>query len=183
MADIKKKKKQMTTSTGKYKKKLHFNELGNTYLHKQKKIGVAQIGRSNLGRAIVYNQHIIDQLFLDKKISEFEHNACDKYLGLIHTSGTFGITDSSPREKIFTSHSFFQPPKSLILIKVQRVLRKSCGVENERMFWHIMTSEPKKLSKIEVLVLKKCSHALLNYWYIDTNSPVSLFQQAIANPV
>ena len=169
-----------TTTTG-VSIKLHYNEVGSPYLHKRNKVGITKIGRSQLARAIVYDQHIIDSLYLDKKITEYQHNACDKYLGMIHASGTFISTP--PSERIFTSQ-YSQPlPRSVILIKVQRMLKKKCGMDVEKRFWKIMTSPPKKLKDIDLLVVQSCSEALLNYWCVDLNSPVSLFQQALANPI
>ena len=46
-----------------------------------------------------------------------------------------------------------------------------------------MTTNNKKPNDVDLLVVQKCSEALLNYWATDLNSPVTLFQQAIANPI
>jgi hypothetical protein len=63
------------------------------------------------------------------------------------------------------------------------MLRKKCGAETEKRFWDIMINNYKQPNEIDLLVVQKCSEALLSYWATDLNSPVTLFQQAIANPI
>ena len=159
---------------------LHYKDVGSRYLHKRNKVGITKIGRSRMARAIVYDQHLIDSLFLNKQITEYQHNVCDKYLGMIHSSGSF--FSSPPAERIFTRKNS-SSPRSVILIKVQRMLRKKCGAETEKRFWDIMINNYKQPNEIDLLVVQKCSEALLSYWATDLNSPVTLFQQAIANPI
>ena len=160
---------------------LYYKDVGSRYLHKRNKVGITTIGRSKMARAMVYDQHIIDRLYLNKKITEYQHNVCDRYLGMIHSSGAFISTPAL--ERIFTSGCSSTTPRSVILIKVQRMLRKRCGRETEKRFWKIMTTNNKKPNDVDLLVVQKCSEALLNYWATDLNSPVTLFQQAIANPI
>lgn len=173
----------MKTTTIGSSTKLKVNELGSPYLHKRKKVGITRIDSSKLGRAIVYDQHIIDQLYLQELINEEQHNACDKYLGMIHASGTFATSFMGNLDKIFTGQYSSASPRSVILIKVQRMLRKECGMEVEKQFWHIMVTSPNKLSKADKKLVKDCSNALLNYWFVNLNSPVTLFQQALSNPI
>ena len=86
-------------------------------------------------------------------------------------------------DKIFTGQYSSATPRSVILVKVQRTIRKEVGLDGEKIFWKIMVDSPKKVSEEETLLVKACSDTLLNYWYVSLDSPVSLFQQAIANPV
>jgi len=160
--------------------KLKINEIGNAYLHQQKKIGVSRIDDTNIARAIVYDQHIIDSLYLKKKIDESEHNACDKYLNLISKSGAFLQTSAGSVDKIFTGQYLPVAPRSIILIKVQRVLKKECGKEVEQRFWKIMVDSPEYVDDIDIEVIKRSAKILLEYWYISLGeSPVVMFQQAL----
>ena len=59
---------------------LQLNEIGNAYLHKHNKVGITPIKKSRQGRAIVYDQHLIDRLFIDSHIDEQQHNVLNKYL-------------------------------------------------------------------------------------------------------
>ncbi len=162
------------------KSKLKINEKGNAYLHSKQRVGISKVEDTNIARAIVYDQHIIDSLYLSKKLNESEHNACDKYLGLIATSGAFLQSSAGAVDKIFTGQSFPSTPRSIVLIKVQRELKKECGEQIERKFWRIMVDSPKELDDIDIQVVKTSAKTLLNYWYISLGeSPVVMFQQAL----
>lgn len=169
------------TTTG--SSNLRIKDVGNPYLHKRNKVGITSVDNSKQGRAMVYDQHIIDQLYLSKDLNEQQHNACDKYLGMIHSSGAFATSFMGSLDKIFTGQYSSATPRSVILVKVQRTIRKEVGLDGEKIFWKIMVDSPKKVSEEETLLVKACSDTLLNYWYVSLDSPVSLFQQAIANPV
>ena len=45
-----------------------------------------------------------------------------------------------------------------------------------------MTENPNRINHLELSVIKECADALLTYWYISPESPVSLFQQSLLNP-
>ena len=73
-------------------------------------------------------------------------------------------------------------PKSCILLGVQRNIIDICGNAKERVFWRLMVDNPNKISILELEIVRECADALLNYWYVSSESPVSLFQQALINP-
>ena len=52
---------------------LKVNDIGSPYLHLRNSVSITKIGKSNVGRAIVCDQHIIDKSFLQKKITA-EHS-------------------------------------------------------------------------------------------------------------
>ena len=164
---------------------LKVNDIGSPYLHLRNSVSITKIGKSNVGRAIVCDQHIIDKSFLQKKITAEQHNVCNKYLELIVRSGTFGSSSSSGLgDKIFTSHSSLSPPpRAVILTKVQNKIVKECGYGKEKMFWKIMVNNPKNLDERKELVMQDCSNALLTFWFIGRKNPVSLFQQSLVNQV
>lgn len=183
MEDMQKSKQLQITLIGS-SKSLQVNDIGSPYLHLRNSVTITKIGKSNVGRAIVCDQHIIDKSFLDKKITAEQHNVCNKYLELIVKSGTFGKSTSSGfDDRIFTSHSSSQPPpKAIVLTKAQNKLIKECGYGKEKMFWRIMVDNPKELDKRKELAMQDCSNALLTFWYISQKNPVSLFQQSLLNP-
>jgi len=164
---------------------LKVNDIGSPYLHLRNSVSITKIGKSNVGRAIVCDQHIIDKSFLQKKITAEQHNVCNKYLELIVRSGTFGSSSSSGLgDKIFTSHSSLSPPpRAVILTKVQNKIVKECGYGKEKMFWKIMVNNPKNLDERKELVMQDCSNALLTFWFIGRKNPVSLFQQSLLDPM
>ena len=43
-------------------KSLKVNDIGNSYTHKRQSVTITRIGNSNIGRAIVCDQHIIDKI-------------------------------------------------------------------------------------------------------------------------
>ena len=100
---MQKQKKLRTTLIGTFKS-LKVNDIGNSYTHKRQSVTITRIGNSNIGRAIVCDQHIIDKIFLDKSLNAQQHNVCNKYLELIVRSGALGKS-SGLGEGIFTSHS------------------------------------------------------------------------------
>ena len=180
MVGMQKQKKSKTTLIGTCNT-LKVNDIGSPYLHLRNSVTITKIGNSNVGRAIVCDQHIIDKSFLEKKITAQQHNVCNKYLELIVRSGALGKS-SGLGDKIFTSHSSLTPlPRSVVLCKVQNKLVKDCGNNKEKMFWRIMVENPSQLDKRKELAMQDCSNALLTFWYISQKNPVSLFQQSLSN--
>jgi len=180
MGDMKKQKKLKTTSIG--TSNVHVNDVGNPYLHSQHKIGIAKFDKGNMGRAIVFDQHLIDVLYKDGYLDEREHSVCDKYLGVI----VKGMHMSRPQmdERLSTGkYHVASVPRCCILIKVQRHLREYCGRKAESRFWILMSDSPKKVGEKDIALVQVCAEALLNYYYVNEDSPVSLFQQALLNPI
>ena len=183
MEGIRRWKRLKTTSIG-ISNKHQLNDIGSPYLHKKHKVGLTAVGKRGNVKAIVYDQHIIDKLYLENYLDERQHNACNKYLGMLSASGCFvQAPDSSERIFTGTYSTSFSTPRSVILIKVQRVLREQCGSSLESRFWKIMCDNPKDLGKKDIKIVQSNSDALLDYWFIGHQSPVSLFQQALSNPI
>lgn len=172
-------KKLQTTTTG-ISSDLQFNDVGNPYLHKRNKVKLVSVDNTKIGRAIVCDQHIIDKLYTQKHINAQEHAVCNKYLGLIAKSGAFVCSSANNLEKIFTSHNSSSSTnlKPAMLIRIQRVLRYECGREMENAFWNIMVNNPEFTERVAIIV-KKSSIALLRNWYINLESPLRSFQQAL----
>ena len=163
---------------------LQLNEIGNAYLHKHNKVGITPIKKSRQGRAIVYDQHLIDRLFIDSHIDEQQHNVLNKYLEIISKSGCFTPSCSPQPEKIFTGQSYsITSPRAVILIKVQRHLQEDLGYKNESRLWELFVSNPKRVKERDVKLVVASSDSLMTYWFIGNQSPVSLFQQALSNPI
>jgi len=182
MVGMQKQKKSKTTLIGTCNT-LKVNDIGSPYLHLRNSVTITKIGNSNVGRAIVCDQHIIDKSFLEKKITAQQHNVCNKYLELIVRSGALGKS-SGLGDRIFTSHSSLTPlPRSVVLCKVQNKLVKDCGNNREKMFWRIMVENPSKLDKRKELVMQNCANSLLTFWYVSQKNPVSLFEQSLLNQV
>ena len=182
MVGMQKQKKSKTTLIGTCNT-LKVNDIGSPYLHLRNSVTITKIGNSNVGRAIVCYQHIIDKSFLEKKITAQQHNVCNKYLELIVRSGALGKS-SGLGDRIFTSHSSLTPlPRSVVLCKVQNKLVKDCGNNREKMFWRIMVENPSKLDKRKELVMQNCANSLLTFWYVSQKNPVSLFEQSLLNQV
>ena len=172
-------KKLKITTTGHSNEEVHVNDVGSPYLHKHHKVAIKVFNKSNVGRAIVLDQHLIDVLFLDDLIDARQHSVCNKYLGMISKSGCH-VSPPDLRQILSTSKYYLAPlPRSCILIGVQRTITDICGGTKEKMFWKLMTGNPKKITKLDVKIVQECSEALLNYWYVSQESPVSLFQQAL----
>ncbi len=180
MEGMQKLKKSMTTLIGS-SNTLQINDIGSPYLHLRNSVAITKIGKSKVGRAIVFDQHIIDKSFINKKINAQQHNVCNKYLELISKSGALGKSFGLGKE-IFTSNSFNQaPPRAVMLSKVQKKIVRDCGHVREKEFWRIMVDNPKEISERKELVMRECSNALLTFWYISQKNPVSLFQQSLVN--
>ena len=93
-------------------------------------------------------------------------------------------TSAGNVDKIFTGQYLPVAPRSIILIKVQRVLKKECGKEVEQRFWKIMVNSPEYVDDIDIEVIKRSAKILLEYWYISLGeSPVVMFQQALEDRV
>ena len=158
---------------------MHINEVGNSYLHKRHQVGISKFDKTSIGRAIVFDQHLIDILFQEKKLDERQHKVCDQYLGMISK----GMHMSSPPfgERLSTGKYYLAPvPRSCILIKVQRHLKKKCGADSENRFWFLMTSNPRSLNAKDFGVVRDCADALLIYYAISESSPVVQFSQALS---
>ena len=182
MGDMQKLKKLKITLTGS-SETLQVNDIGSPYLHFRNQVAITRIGKSKVGRAIVFDQHIIDKSFLEQKITAEQHNVCNKYLELIAKSGALGKSFGLGKE-IFTSHSFNQaPPRAVMLSRIQKKLVNDCGHNKEKVFWKIMIDNPKEICETKELVMQECSNALLTFWYISQKNPVSLFQQSLVSQV
>ena len=178
---MQKQKKSKTVTIGSSSTPIHVNDVGSPYLHKHHEVVVRVFNNTKVGRAIVLDQHLIDVLFNEEQLDSRQHNVCDKYLGMISKSGTFPAAPQLS-ERIFTGNKNSQPlPKSCILIGVQRNIKEICGSAKERIFWKLMVDNPNKISILELEIIRECANALLNYWYVSQENPVSLFQQALIN--
>ena len=181
---MQKQKKSKTVTIGSSSTPIHVNDVGSPYLHKHHEVVIRVFNNTKIGRAIVLDQHLIDVLFHQDQLDARQHNVCDKYLGIISKSGCF-VSSQAAGERIFTtsSRNNNQPlPKSCILLGVQRNIIDICGNDKERVFWRLMVDNPNKISILDLEIVRECAEALLNYWYVSSESPVSLFQQALINP-
>jgi len=159
---------------------LHINDIGSPYLHRRHRVGFAKIGETKIGRAVVYDQHIIDSLFLDNELDAQQHNSLNKYLEIIVKAGTFPTGVDAEKfclDKIF-SHA---APRATVLVRIQRHLKEVLTNDHEKVLWRVMTNNPDKLERIEVGVIRQSSDALMEFWGLSQDS-VSLFQQALLNP-
>jgi len=158
---------------------LKVNDIGSQKLHERHEVAVVSINNSRMGRAIVLDQHLIDRLYKQKYIDEQEHLVADRYLNMIAKS----ISTSSVcmmLQKGFSPTAYtYTVPRSVMLVGVQRKLRKDIGNEQERMFWKIMINNPKHISEDILELIKDACESLQAYWYVGVNSPVSLLEQAI----
>ena len=156
---------------------LHVNDVGTSQLHQRNKVKITRIGTSSYGRAIVIDQHIIDVLLYEKKIPPECHLVLDKYLEMIAIatgSSSIDLTKANIDQSYKTV-----VPKSVILIKVQKKLRKDLGLMGEKEFWKIMVAKPQTIDEYKVDLVLKASESLASYWYSYTTSPVSSLQSAI----
>ena len=177
---MKKQKKSKTTSIG--SSKIHVNDVGNPYLHSKHSVGIAKYEKSNVGRAIVFDQHLIDVLYTEDYLDDRHHNVCDRYLSMVVKG--LHISNPSFGERVSTGKYYLAPiPKSCILIKVQRHIREDCGGEIESRFWVLMSDSPKSISEVDVKIVQRCAESLLGYYYVSQDSPASLFQQALLHPI
>jgi hypothetical protein len=181
MGDTKRYRNLKTITIGS-SKSYKVNDVGSPHLHKHNKIGLTQVNKTT-ARAIVYDQHVIDRLYLEDYINEQQHAVCDKYLGVIGKSGAFVSSSSSSLDKIFTGQYSDTPPRSVLLSSVQKLLYNRCGREIEKEFWKIMCNNPKKVTEKEIAIVIISSKALQDFWFIGLQTPVTLFQQALTNPL
>ena len=70
MGDMKKRKKLKTTLIG--SSKVHVNDIGTPNLHANHLVGIVKFENTNIGRAVVYDQHLIDVLYLENYLDERE---------------------------------------------------------------------------------------------------------------
>ncbi len=168
------------TSTGN-SDDIHINDVGNPYLHSRHKVGI--VTSSNIGRAIVFDQHLIDRLYTGSYLNARQHSVCNKYLSMI----VKGMHLSSPtfgEERVSTGKYYLSPlPRSCILIKVQRHIKETCGRKTESRFWLLMANSPKKIKTEDIKLVQECAESLLGFYYVSDDSPVSLFQQALLAPI
>lgn len=157
----------MKTSTGPCR------ETGTRCLHKRH-----QVGANRLGQAVVLDQHAIDRLYLSKQLSVQQHNVANQYLGLISKSGAFG--GSVSWERIFTDHNSSPKPfhRSVVLLKVQRLISQECGNEDEKIFWALMVGNPIEIRDGVVNIAQRCCDTLINFWGLG-ESPSEGFLQAL----
>jgi len=178
-----KQKKSKTITIGSSEQNLHLNDIGSPNLHKNHKVCVRSIDDTKLGRAIVLDQHIIDVMFHEDYLSAKQHNVCNKYLGIISRSGCFASAPGLEKILFAGESNFTKPvPKACVLLGVQRLIKEVCGGEKEKIFWKIMSENPKKVNSVQIHVTLECADALLDFWYVNQESPVSLFQQALTSP-
>ena len=178
---MQKKKSYMMTTIGSSEEEIHVNDIGSPYLHKRHQVTIKQFSKAKVGRAIVLDQHLIDVLFLNDDLDTQQHHVCDKYLGLISKSGCF-VSSLDLGKILFTGRrNHGNEPRAVILIGVQRTIKEKVGTNKEQMFWKLMVNNPKKINVLEIKVVQECADAMLNYWYISQQNPVSLFQQSLVN--
>ena len=53
---------------------IQINDVGNPNLHKKRSVGIVKFDSTKLGRAIVFDQHLIDILYKDKSFDERQHS-------------------------------------------------------------------------------------------------------------
>ena len=61
------------------------------------------------------------------------------------------------------------------------MIKDVCGGEKEKVFWRIMSDNPNRVNASQIATTSECANALLDFWYVNQESPVSLFQQALTN--
>jgi len=134
MVGMRNKQDQQTISIGISDELTIVNDVGNPYLHKRQDVHVGNVDGTKVGRAIVFDQHIIDILYTQEKINEKQHNVCDKYLFIISQSGAFATAPSS-MERILTSHSFLQTElKPVSCLKHKELLLKNVVMKQRKFF-------------------------------------------------
>ena len=178
---MQKKMSYTMTTIGSSKEEIHVNDIGSAYLHKRHQVTIRQFSKAKVGRAIVLDQHLIDVLFLNDDLDTQQHHVCDKYLGLISKSGCFVSSPSLDKIYLTSQGNYGHEPRGVILIGVQRTIKEKVGTNKEQMFWKLMVNNPKKVNALDILVVQECADAMLNYWYISQQNPVSLFQQSLVN--
>lgn len=175
---MKTKLKSRTTSTG--SSEIHVNDVGNPSLHAKHKVGIVKFDKGNNGRAVVFDQHLIDALYLRHDLNAEQHNVCNKYLSMLMKG--MHLSAPSYEERSSTGKYYMAPlPRCCVLLKVQRHIRKLCGRKSESRFWILMSNSPKKIRLDDVKLVQDCAEALLFFYYVTEDSPVALFQQALAS--
>ena len=174
MESMKKLKKNTTLISS-----LQINDIGNQKLHERRDVAVVSISNSRMGRAIVLDQHLIDRLYQQKHINEQEHLVADRYLNMIAKSVSTSSVCMMLQKGFSPTAYTYTVPRSVILVGVQRRLRKDLGNEQERVFWKVMIDNPKHISEDTLELIKLACESLQAYWYVGVNSPVSLLEQAI----
>ncbi len=174
MESMKKLKKNTTLISS-----LQINDIGNQKLHERHDVAVVSISNSRMGRAIVLDQHLIDRLYQQKHINEQEHLVADRYLNMIAKSVSTSSVCMMLQKGFSPTAYTYTVPRSVILVGVQRRLRKDLGNEQERVFWKVMIDNPKHISEDILELIKLACESLQAYWYVGVNSPVSLLEQAI----
>ena len=176
----KQKKSSMTILTGQSTdEEIHINDVGNVFLHKRHHVQLTKIDNSKIGRAMVYDQHLIDKLYYNKFLDASQHRVCDRYLGVISKSGAHPSGSSCWKEYLPSNSSSLKPvPRACILIKVQRTIKRECGGKKENKFWNLMTRNPATISTKGLSIVIDCSNALFNHYWND-HEPVSYFQEAL----
>ena len=161
------------------KSNLYLNDIGNPHLHERNNVEIKRVGTSRLGRAIVTDQHIIDVLLKRKEIEPQHHLVLEKYLEMISVATTLGGLNME-QANISSAPNKSVTPKSVILIGVQKRLRKDLGIKKEKVFWSIMINNPTYSKEISECVFDG-SESLVKYWFHKLTSPVSDLQEAILN--
>mgnify|MGYP005694777421 FL=1 len=85
-------------------------------------------------------------------------------------------------EKIFDqSQVSGDGSRACILSQVHRIIIRECGRDSEKVFWKVMTVNPKQIDQPQLDSVVACANALLQYWYVSQQSPISLFQKAFVD--
>ncbi len=160
---------------------LIINDIGNVQLHKRHRVQLTQIDDTKIGRAIVTDQHLIDKLFIIKKLTAQQHLACNKYLLVINNSGAYAKGSSVWSDYVSSGNNQSKPiPKACILLKVQRRLKKEVGRDKEKVFWKIMVNNPMTITKDYLEIIIACSESLISHYWYD-REPLSFFQQVLSD--
>ena len=157
---------------------MKLNDIGSKGLHDKHAVKITEV--KGIGRAIVTDQHIIDIMLSNKQLSPRQHLACNKYLSIISKSGAF-VSSPDLQKILFTSKFHNHQDKSIVLLEPQRIIIKICGSEHERIFWNIMTNNPKIVEKKERKIMSDCANALLTHFYVSQMTPVFFFEQALSS--
>jgi hypothetical protein len=103
-----------------------YTDLGNKYLHKKYKFLIENLGNKYL-RAKNINQHIIDDLFINKLIDKDQHIAGEYVLGVCVNSGIFkgGLNLNYLGQTNDKENSSGKLLRSLLLRKVSRMFTQN----------------------------------------------------------
>ena len=122
-------------------------------------LGIDVIDADDISRSILDDNKKVRELFLN--------NFGDKFLN-----------NNKIDRNLLRSEIFKNPDNN----KAGKLIEE-CGYKKEKIFWSIMVKNPKSLNEKEMLVMQDCSNALLTFWFIGQTNPVSLFEQALLNPI